>query len=248
MFAVVAAAFPTETAMSRFASGFLGVLFFAGLASAQDQPKDVLQKAIKAHGGEANLKKFPAVEPKLPFTGSVAFSVPDKVRVEMTFEFEGKKANSVQIVNGRKVSQTENGEASKLSDATVAELRESGAIQELSLLYPLLEAKYTLAAGKDATIDGKDCATIVVKSAALKETTLAFDKKSGHLTAMLRKGLNPVQKVVDERTVFSEFKTIEGLVVPMKSVVSHDGRAFLEITVTEYKPMAKLNDKLFLVE
>jgi len=243
--------------MSRFACGFLGVVLVAGFASAQDQPKDVLQKAIKAHGGEANLKKFPAglskiagivVEPKLPFTGSVAFSVPDKVRVEMTFEVAGQKANSVQIINGRKVSQTENGTASKLSDAAVAELRESAAIQELSLLYPLLEAKYTLAAGKDATIDGKDCATVLVKSAALKETTLAFDKKTGHLTAMLRKGLSPAQKVVDERTVFSEFKTIEGLVVPMKSVVSHDGRAFLEITVTEYKPMAKLNDKLFVVE
>lgn len=244
--------------MSRFLPGLLMLVLVAGTSAAQDKPEDVVKKAIAKHGGEAALKKFPAgtskiagvvVEPKIPFMGSMAFSVPGKVRVEMVFEVAGQKASTVQIINGAKVSQTENGAATALSPAAVAELRESAAIQEISLLYPLLDAKtYALSAGKEETIEGKKCNTIVVKAKGMKDTTLAFDKESGLLTGMLRNGLNPAQKTVNELTTFSDFKTIEGLVVPMKSKVAHDGKAFLEITVTEYKPLAKVDDKLFVVE
>ena len=244
--------------MTRFAPGLFAVLLLAGVAAAQDKPEDVVKKAIKAHGGEAALKKFPAgtskisgtvVEPKLPFTGSMAFAVPGKVRVEMVFEVDGQKAATVQVINGQKVSQTENGKASKLGDAVIAELRESATIQEMSLLFPLLDAnKYTLSADKDATFDGKECSVIVVKAKGLKDIALAFDKTTDRLAAMRRKGLNPAQVAVEEVTTFSDFKTIEGLVVPMKSKVAHDGKAFLEIVVTEYKPLEKLDDKLFVVE
>lgn len=241
--------------MSSLAPAFLAL--FVAAPAPQSPEEAVVKKAIAAHGGEANLKKFPAglskiagtvVEPKLPFTGSMAFSVPDKVRVEMVFEVAGQKASTVQIINGDKVKQTENGTTAKLTAAASDELRESAAIQELALLYPLLGNKYAVAAGKGGTFDGKECDTIVVKAKGLKETTLAFDKKTGLLTAMQRKGVNPEQKVVDELTVFTEFKTIDGLVVPMKSKVSHDGRPFLEITVTEYKPLAKVDDKFFDLE
>jgi hypothetical protein len=243
--------------MSRCVPGLLALLLAFGTAVAQDKPEDVIKKAVAAHGGDANLKKFPAgtskiagkvVGPDLPFTGAMAFSVPDKVRVEMTFEVAGQKASTLQIVNGQKVIQKENGTATKLSETAAAEVRESAAIQELALLYPLLGAKYTIAAGADATFDGKECATVVVKAKGLKDVTLAFDKKTGYLIAMQRRGVNPTQQPVDELTVFTDFKTIEGLVVPMKSKVSHDGKPFLEIAVTEYKPLAKVDDKLFTVE
>lgn len=228
--------------------------------AAQDKPEDVIKTAIKAHGGLDALKKYPAGNSKiagkviagkaeLPFTGTLAFSIPGKVRVEMTIEAGGQKTTLVQVVNGDKVKQTENGKASTLADGVKNELRESAVIQEMSLLYPLLDpAKYTLTADKDATYDGHECAVVVVKGKDLKETRLAFDKKTGTLTALQRKGLNPQQQSVDELTVFSDYKTIDGMVVPMKSKVSHNGQPFLEITVTDYKPLEKADDKLFSVE
>ena len=39
-----------------------------------------------------------------------------------------------------------------------------------------------------------------------------------------------------------------GLACQLVWDVSHDGRAFLEITVTEYKPLGKVDDKFFVVE
>jgi hypothetical protein len=244
--------------MTRFTIGLFAAIFLIGSTSAQDKPEAIVKKAIEAHGGEAALKKYPAgtstitgtvVEPKLPFTGSMAFSVPGKVRIEMVFEIAAQKAKTVQVINGDKVSQTENGMPTKLSEAVADELRESAKIQEVSLLYPLLDArKYTLTAEKDATFDGKMCEVIGVKAKDLKETALAFDKKTGLLTAMSRKGLNPAQRAVDEVTTFSDYKPISGLKVPMKSKVAHDDKPFLEITVTEYKPLEKIDDDQFTVK
>jgi len=36
--------------------------------------------------------------------------------------------------------------------------------------------------------------------------------------------------------------------VPMRSRVSHDGKAFLEITVADYQPLETIDEKLFAVE
>src|SRR5207248_5517586 len=124
---------------------------------------------VTAHGGESALKKYPAgtskisgkvVSGNIPFTGAMYFSVPGKVRVEMTFTVNGKKESTLQIMNGQKVSQSENGKVIKLKDVVADELRESAALQEMALLYPLLDKRYVLTADKDATYDGKDCTTI----------------------------------------------------------------------------------------
>jgi hypothetical protein len=243
--------------MIRFACGFLAIVLVAGLSAAQDKPDDIIKKAVKAHGGEAALKKYPAgtskisgkvVSADLPFTGVMYFSVPGKVRVEMTFKVKDQEATTLQIINGQKVKQVENGKKVDLKDEVADELRESSGIQEMAQLYPLLDKRYSLTAGKDGTYDGKDCSTIVVSAKGLKETTLAFDKDGGLLIAMMRKGVSPTGDLVNERTIFSKFEKIEGMMVPMQSRVFHNDNAFLEMTVTEYKPAEKLDDKLFEIE
>ena len=246
--------------MGRSAMAALAVLLGVGVGSAQEQPQDVVKKAIEAHGGVETLKKFPAGTSKIagkvnvegsefPFTGTLAFAIPGRIRLEMTLEVAGQKASLIQIVNGEKTHQTENGVPTRLTPEMQAELRESAVIQEVSLLYPLLDpSKYTLASEKDSKIDGKDVAVIHVKSKGLKDSRLFFDKKTGLLVAMQREGLSPAQKKVDELTVFSDFKKVDGMVVPMTSRVTHDGRPFLAITVAGYNPAAKVDDSLFKIE
>jgi hypothetical protein len=246
--------------MTRTVCGLLAILLGAGVAAGQNRPDDLVKRAVEAHGGLAALKKYPAgtsriggkviIEGKeFPFTGSLAFMIPGKVRMEMTVEAAGQKATLLQVVNGDKVRQTENGVPSKLDAAMQAELRESAVIQEMSLLYPLLDAgRYTLVADKDATIDGREAAAVVVKAQGLKDTRLFFDKKTGLLVGMQRQGLSPTQRKVDELTTFSDYKTVGGMVVPMTSKVSHDGKPFLEIGVTDYKPLEAVEAKFFTVE
>lgn len=238
----------------------LGVAVLAGgmlPAAAQDRPEDVVKKAIAAHGGLDALKKFPAAtiqgkgklfvaNAELPFAGSIVFQSPGKVRLEIVAEAGGRKVTLLQVVNGEAVKQTENGMPSKLDEATKAELRQSTMMQDMSLLFPLLDsARYTLGAEKDVQAAGTTCAVVLVKAKGLNDTRLYFDRKTGRLVQMERKGRNPEGKEINEVSVFSDFKPAGPILVPMKTVVTHDGRPFMEVTVTEYKPLEKTDDKLF---
>ena len=246
--------------MLRTLAGLVVAVAFTAAVSAQDKPADVVQKAVQAHGGEAALKKHPAGTSKLagkiitpggdlPFTGELAYTLPNKVRTAMTVTAGGQKTELVQVVNGDKAKQTQNGKAEELSPTVRAELKESAVIHELSLLYPLLDAnRFTLTAEKDAALDGRDCAVVLVQGKGLKDVRLYFDRKTGLLAGMRRQGLDTDQKPVDELTVFGDYKAVEGVQLPMLSKVSHAGRPFLEIKVTEFKPADKLDDKLFAVE
>ncbi len=246
--------------MTRSMLGLMAIVIATAPAAAQNKPEEVVNKAIQAHGGLTILKKFPAGTSKIagkvsingmdfPYSGSLVFTIPGRVRSEMTMKTPGQNVTVVQVVNGDKVHQTENGRTSQLDEPVQRELRESAVIQEMSLLYPLLDtAKYTLVAEADVPVGGEDAAVIVVQSKGLKDTRLFFNRKTGRLVAMQRRGLDPNQKAVDEVTTFSEYKTIDGLVVPMKSKVTHDGKPFLEIIVAEYKPLEKVDDKPFMIE
>lgn len=246
--------------MTRPVLGLLTAVLLAGGSAAQDKPDEVVRKAIDAHGGAAVLKKFTAGTSKLVgiihapageigFNGTLAFAVPGKTRLEMSIDAFGQKVELVQVVNGDKARQTENGKAADLTPAVRAELKESAAVHELSQLVPLLDAtKYTLTAEPDATVGGVASAVVLVKKAGTKDARLYFDRMTGRLAGMRRAGLNPDGKEVDELTVFSDFKLVEGMTVPMKSAVTHDGKPFLDVTVTEYKPAERLDDKPFTVE
>ncbi|MDB5313125.1 MAG: hypothetical protein JWO38_7327 [Gemmataceae bacterium] len=246
--------------MIRWALGVAVVVCLTAPLPAQNKPEDLVVRAITAHGGVDALKKFPAGTSKIagkvimagvefPFTGALAFEIPGKARMEMALEQGDMKTTLLQVVNGVKVRQTENGMVSRLDEAVQAELRESAVIQEMSLLYPLLDPKkFTLKTEPDATVVGRECVVLAARARGLKDTILFFDKKTGQLAAMRRKGLSPAQKTVDEFTIFSDYKTIQGLVVPMKTKVMHDGKPFLEITVSEYTPLEKIDEKLFTTE
>ncbi|HEX4611137.1 MAG TPA: hypothetical protein VH092_23300 [Urbifossiella sp.] len=241
----------------------LGVLLVVAAAAAQPAapaPADVVKRSIDAHGGLAVLKKYPAGASRIsgkvninntdfPFTGAIAFAVPGKVKLEMVVEAFGQKTTLVQLVNGDKVKQTEAGTPSKLDPAMQAELKESAVIQEMSLLFPLLDTgKYALTPEAPAAVDGRPASVLLVRSKGLKDARLYFDQKTGLLTGMRRVGLTPDQKKVDEFTSFSDYKAVAGMMVPMRSRVTHDGKAFLEILVGEYRPLETIDEKTFAIE
>lgn len=243
--------------MSRWMAGLVVVGLAAAPAAAQDdKAADVIRKAIDAHGGADALNKYPANESRM--TGKMSFggvdmslnltmkaTVPDKVKLDIGYEVMGQKGTIVQVVNGDKVRQTQDGKPTKLTEAQEGELRQMGAAQEVSMLTPLLKPKYTLTADKDADVGGKPAAVVRVQAKGLKDLRLFFDRGTGLLTQMERQGLDPTGKAVTETTTFEDYKKVQGVQVPMKSVVNHDGKPFMTLTVTEYKPLEKIADAEF---
>lgn len=246
--------------MSRWIVGCLVLSLSVVPAVAQDDASAVVKKAITAHGGADALNKYKAGEyagkgqmsvfgMDLDFTGTVVYQVPDKYRMVIATEVNGQKFEIVQIVSGKEIKSTVAGQPQKLGDAEKAELAQAAMLQEVSQLTPLLEGgKYTLKAEKDAKVGDEAASVVTVTAKDFKPTKLYFSKASGLLIKTERKGLAPTMgepKEVNEETVLSDHKKVEGVVVPMKMTVTHDGKKFLGMTMSSAKVMEKADPKAF---
>src|SRR5438105_379238 len=106
--------------MSRaFASLAAVVLLLAALPAlraADDDPKAILEKAIKAHGGEEFLMKNKAARAvnkgkisipgvgEAEFTQSVQYMLPDKLKDSLELTIMGQKIVVATVMNGDKLS------------------------------------------------------------------------------------------------------------------------------------------------
>jgi hypothetical protein len=244
--------------MTRWGGGVFAVLVIAAAAAGRETPQDVLNRAIQAHGGPEAVKKFPAAKVEaagkvfvqgvaVPFTTTSAVYLPGRSRLEMTFDVPGGgKTTIVQVVNGDIVKQTRDGNPVEVGDVVKDHAKQSAKWAEVTQLYPLLDAdQFTLTLGKDTTFGGKKYAVVTVKAKGMPDATLYFERSTGRLTHTRRTTLNMAEEKVVEYTTRSEFKTIDGVTIAMKTVTTHNNRPYLEATVTKFTPLEKLDESLF---
>src|SRR6516225_5749847 len=108
-----------------FASLTAGLLLGpAPHATAEDDMRALIAKAIKAHGGKKKLTKFTAVQTKakgkiemfggIAFTQEVAVQFPEKYKTTVEVEVQGQKFSIITVFNGKKAWLTLNGEHQKV--------------------------------------------------------------------------------------------------------------------------------------
>jgi hypothetical protein len=252
--------------MRRWVLGLAVAFAAAGVATADEKVEAVVKKGIEAHGGADALNKYKAARSKMKgdmsvmgmefeFTGTMAYSMPDRYKVEIDAEIMGMKLHVTQIVRGESVKNTVmvggmtipvNGDAEK------EELKLALAIQEAGQLTTLLDAKkFTVKAGDDEDVNGKKASVLLVTPAVVKkEVKLFFDKTSGLLvkTAHKGKGAGEGAEEVLEEAYHSEYKKIKGLQVSTKMSVTHDGKKFMNIEVSDIEVSEKIDDKEFTID
>jgi hypothetical protein len=230
-----------------------------GTATAQD----VVKASIKATGGEELIKKLQCASMKmkgemtmmgleLEFTGDMLYAPPDKMRMKMNMAIMGQKIAVEQVLNGKKMKATMNGNAMPLDEDTADDLRDNFTEHELSQLVPLLdEKKFKIKLGDDVDVDGKAATAVVVSGESLKDrdVTLYFDKTTNLVVKMKRKGKEPgTGKEVTEETIISDYKDVQKLMTPHKMSIKHDGKAFMTLTLSEIKHMEKIDEKEFSID
>jgi hypothetical protein len=243
-------------------------LVVAGAAAADEKAEAVVKKAIEAHGGADNLNKYKAARFKmagdlsimgmdLEFTGTLAYNLPDRYRLEIDMEVMGQKVAFEQVVKGETVKSTvkaggmtapnPGGEAEK------DELKAAAVMQEAEQITPLLDAKkFEIKLADDADVNGKKAAVIVVKPKNLKkEFKMFFDKDSGLLVKTAHKGMQPTADgatEVEEESFVSDYKKVKGIQVPTKLLINHDGKKFMEVKLSDYEVLEKIDDKEFATD
>ena len=249
--------------MSRLVTGTLAMSFlaiFGGVASAADGPKDILIKAIKAHGGEEVLTKYLASQSKnkgkltldgigeVEFTQETAVMMPDKFKETLEVTVMGQKVNVVTLVSGDKISIERNGMDVPISDQVKAAMKEAQhRIKVARMVAPVKEKGYELSAAGEIKVEDKLAVGVRVSAKGYKDVTLYFDKTTGLLAKFEGQTVDAStgNDIMEERFVLEYQKNNLGIPSPKKILVKRDGKTFMEAEITEPKMLEKLEDSVF---
>jgi hypothetical protein len=234
------------------------VLTFAALAARAQDTKAVIEKALKAQGGEDNLKKYPASRVKakgrmalmgveIEFTLDSSVQSPDKFRNNINIEVMGQKITIVQGYNGKMGWQSMLDQTMEVQGDQLDELKEEAYSNYLEQLYPLLhDQQFELKAVDGEKVDDKPTDGVKVSSRDHKDITLYFDKESGLLVKSRKKSKDPNGgQEVDAETYYKDYKEISGTKQSMKQLVMHGGKKFLEAELTDMKLQEKIDPSTF---
>lgn len=240
--------------MRTFTVRFLvigSLLIPTGIAwsGAEGDARTVINQAIKAGGGEANLAKFDSAVMKekgtyygmgdgLPYTSVIHMQRPDKFKMEIKDIF-------TLCVDGDKGWMKSNMGVTDLPKEEMELQRINQKAGWIMTLLPLKDKAYTVVSEGAADVDGMKTTVIKVSRAGHPTVKLYFDKKSHHLVKSQFKTMSSEQKKeVTAEYHFSDFKMSAGATLPHRMVLKHDGKLYVEGEVTEMTP-AKLDAKTF---
>jgi hypothetical protein len=249
--------------MMRFASAACVAAFLlsAGVtARADDQKdlKDLIDKAIKAHGGADNIAKQKASVMKgkgkffgindegIPYTGTWAFQEPDRLRVEIEGEVGGQSFKFLSVVDKDK-GWTLIGEMLQDTDKEhMAESREEMHAMRLSQLIGLTDKDCKLSAAGEAKVNDKPVIGVRVECKGYQDVTLFFDKETSQLVKQERRVKDvDMGKEFNGETFFSDYKKVNGILTSYKHVIKRDGKVYVDHEITEIEVKDQLDDKLF---
>ncbi len=226
---------------------------FVGSAWADDSDATaILDKAIKALGGEEKLSKVVAMTWKskatisfngndAEFTGVTSIQGLDHLRTEAEGNFNGNRNKFVTVVNGDRGWR-------KFGD-NVMPMEETGLANEKRRVYLQVVATTVVALkGKDFKVEtageqkvaGSPAAVLKVTGPDGKEFTLCFDKQSGLPVKQSARVTGFGNNEFDWDTTFAEYKDFDGIKKATKIESKRDGERFVDSEITEFKVVNKL--------
>ncbi len=233
-------------------------LSFIPAVRGQDAARALIEKAIQAHGGAA-LDKYPAGVAKgkgtivlkgtdYPLTFERVFQTPGKLRLTYEVSIMGVARPVTYAINGNTVSAVAGGLPQELPKSQVEELRFGSYIQAMSRLSPLLkDKKYKLAPAGEKTIEGKAAEGVTVSSEGHKDVKLYFDRQTNLLIAIERPGFDDQGKPSERLDYFSDYREANGLKFPVRTIIKQNGKRYLDIETTDFKPLEKVDSREFQI-
>jgi hypothetical protein len=247
--------------MKPFLGAALAILFAtsaAGPARADEKdPNAILDKAIKAMGGEEKLKKLDAWTVKTkgtisvngdsnPFTVASTLQGLDHSRVDFEGEFGGNPLKGVVILNGNKGWRSFNGQKMDMGEDEVANEKRNHYLHVIPAKPLVLKDKgFKLEAADEQKVGDKPAVGIKVTGPDGKDLTIYFDKESGLPVRIVAKVIGFDGEEYTQETTFSGYKDFGGIKAATKVDVKRNGEDLIKSEVTEFKALDTVDAKTF---
>ena len=245
--------------MTRFfcAAAVVFSLTGAGLAQDTKDAAAVVDKAIKAVGGEEKLSKAKAVhwkaDAKFRFgenenEGKSEATVQGLDHARRIFEgdFGGNQFRAVTVVAGDKGWRKFGDNPTELEGDELANEKRRNYLNVIPMTVAPLKSKgFKLAAAGEEKVGGKAAIGVKVTPPDGKDFTIYFDKESGLPVKLVADVVGFNGDEFTQETLFSDYKELDGVKVATKSESKRDGQTFLESKVTEFKLLDKVDAKTF---
>jgi len=220
-----------------------------GRSGEGDDARAIVDKAIKASGGEENLKKhqtatwdqkgtYYGMGDGVAYTGMIAVQRPDKFRMEVENVF-------TIVLNGEKGWRQFGGETQEMSKEEIERSQADNRAGWIASLAPLKDKAFTLTSIGEAKVDKKPALGVKVTRKGYPEVKLYFDKKTGLLVKSEFKTYSGEEsKDVTQETFYQDYKEVDGAQVPSRVVMHREGKIYVEAEMSNFKS-GKVDAKLF---
>ncbi len=218
----------------------------------------IIARAIKAEGGAERLAKIKAgiakskgtlelLGNRINLTSEDYFQLPNRIKNVVTLEVLNMTVTVTTVFNQDKLWIQAQGQTQELKDPNLlAELKHQLYLGKVGLLFPLTEPGCQLSSLEEIQIAGRPAVGVGIVAQGQRDVKMYFDKKTG-LTVKLetRAYDSQTRKEVNQEKFYSDFRLVDGVHVPRKVVVHQDGKQFMEIEITEFRLLEKLDDAIF---
>jgi hypothetical protein len=246
------------TRISRVILSTAVILSAAGLVRADDKAvAALLDKAIKAVGGEPKLAKAPAIfwkgKGKIifngmenEFTSQVTAKGLDHVRSEFEGDFGGNKVKGVTLIVGDKGWRAFGDMNMAIEGDFLTAEKRNLALQILPATLVGLKGKgFKLESVDDEKVGDKPAAGIKVTEEGGKDFRLYFDKESGLPVKLVAVVAGFMGDEYTQETTFSAYKEFDGIKKATKIENRRDGELFVSNEITEFKILEKVPAETF---
>ena len=234
------------------------VLAFASQAvRAEEGANAVLEKAIKALGGEEQLSKIKAVSWKtkgtLTFMGadnpiSTETTVQGLTHSKQDFEgeFGGNKIKGSSVLAGDKGWRSFAGMIMEMDPEALAEAKRVLYLQMAPMtILPLKGKGFKIDPAADEKIGDKNAKALKITGPDSKTFTLYFDEATGLPVKMVAKVKDFQGDEFTQTTTYADFKDFQGIKKATKVEAKRDGEKFQVQEVTDFKILDSVDPKIF---
>lgn len=226
-----------------------------------EEPAEIIEKAIKAHGGLEKLIKIRdgSLQTKskgVAHTANVGdlelaiegSSQGGKSKEVIEVEVMGQKVTQIIGYNGKELWMTLNGMdlTSMFGEKFRGDIPEQVYQGKVAGLTLFKDKKLKLSALGETKVNDKAAIGIRVSSEGHRDVSLYFDKEKGLLVKTEGRGFDPMgDKEITVEKIFKDYKEVGGYMRPTKVDVLHDGKKHVEIEILEVKFVDKFDDSIF---